>query len=172
MQSDHAGNVAGSALPSDVTPPAEARDRARVPGPEADRARERFARLYGGGPGADSRPGADGEADHHALLLALERSDAFRALRPRIADALPLDGWLAEGLRHFVFRLRPSPADSKDPAADAASDAYALFLIHPDADAPTLTLIVHAGSDGLSATVTDVRTPDIPYHIAVHDEDE
>jgi len=97
----------------------------------------------------DGMPSAD-----FRLLAPLKRSDAYGAIRHRVAELKPVDAWSLEGLNYFVFALhRPE---------GSAADPYALFVMNGETQ-PVSALVVQPNGQGAEADVEDLRNPGAPY---------
>lgn len=77
------------------------------------------------------------------MLIALaKRSPAYRAIRPRVVNPCPSDGWSEDGLAYVVFDLQPWPEEPLDGecwapqvvfvVAEASGDLLAARMVEPD----------------------------------------
>lgn len=62
-----------------------------------------------------------------ALLVAVKRSEVYRALRSRVADPRPQDAWIDAGRAFVVFTLHPVVGGKAD--STASSPAQVLFVL-------------------------------------------
>jgi Carboxypeptidase regulatory-like domain len=101
--------------------------------------------VYGLSPTANA-PCADS-----ALLVPLKRSREYRAIRPRVAELLPIDSWLQDELHFFVFRLKP------ENGTVLPEPPLAVFTMHADAKEPVSAVTVTPDPDGQAPVIADLR---------------
>ena len=118
----------------------------------------------------------------YSLLVPLKRSAAYGAIRRRVADLRPVDGWQDGGQHYFVFRLRPHDSTNGVPpgsAATASGEAYesrraheevetlAVFVMVAGGLAPISAVTITAGVSDEEAQVVDLLQPAQAHRLAL-----
>jgi len=95
----------------------------------------------------------------YGLLVPLKRSAEYRAIRKRVTDLLPVDGWLQEGFHFFVFELRMPDGSG----AALPEPPVAVFAMHPEQKEPISAVVVTPSFKGGEAEIRDLRQPESAY---------
>jgi tetratricopeptide (TPR) repeat protein/glycosyltransferase involved in cell wall biosynthesis len=116
--------------------------RSHLPPDEMAGLQQRIAREY--------RVGDDLPAASAALLDPLRRSQAYRAIRDRVASDQPSDSWEQDGLHLFVFQVLPADG------AVLPEPPVAVFTMHPELAEPLSAVLVTPRPDGAEAEIVEL----------------